>query len=185
MKIIRARIYLVRIAGRHPVLVELETDEGVTGVGDAAIAYGSGGTAAAGMIKDLVDDVVLGKDPFRIEALWGEMYDHSFWAKGGGPIVFAGISAIETVAETYNMRVQPHLCASPVATAAALQLDAVIRNLIIQELYPYRVPEHFAIVDHAPELDVKSGRLAIPSRPGLGVALVPERVRPHLWAECA
>ncbi len=23
------------------------------------------------------------------------MYDHSFWAKGGGPIVFAGISAIE------------------------------------------------------------------------------------------
>lgn len=135
MKIIRARIYLVRIAGRHPVLVELETDEGVTGVGDAAIAYGSGGTAAAGMIKDLVDDVVLGKDPFRIEALWGEMYDHSFWAKGGGP--------------------------------------------------PYRVPEHFAIVDHAPELDVKSGRLAIPDRPGLGVALVPERVRPHLWAECA
>ena len=23
------------------------------------------------------------------------MYDHSFWSKGGGPIVFAGMSAIE------------------------------------------------------------------------------------------
>jgi len=386
MKIVRARIYLVRIAGRHPVLVELETDEGVTGVGDAAIAYGSGGTAAAGMIKDLVDDVVLGQDPFRIEALWGEMYDGSFWAKGGGPIVFAGISAIEmalwdikgkalgvpvyemlggrirrevrvyangwsfrcvtpddfaraaehvvkdgydalkmyplarpaessphgnithvagrqidrafedlavakvkavreaigpgvdlmadmsaelttdaiirlgrrleecdlfffeepvdpfdvealkkvsehvrlpiaagerlytrygfrrvmeqhaadilqpdigntggimetfkiaAMAETYNMRIQPHVCASPVATAAALQLDACIRNLLIQEIYPYRVPEHFDIVDHAPERDVRGGRLPIPDRPGLGVSLVPERVRPHLWAECA
>jgi galactonate dehydratase len=385
MKIVRARIYLVRIAGRHPVLVELETDEGVTGVGDAAIAYGTGATAAAGMIKDLVDDVVLGKDPFPIEALWGEMYDGTFWAKGGGPIVFAGISAIdmalwdlkgkalgipvyemlggktrdavrvyangwsfravtpdefaraaekvvkdgydalkmyplarplessphgnirhiegrqidrgfedlavakvravrdaigrdvdlmvdmsaelttdaiirlgrrledldllffeepvdpfdvealkkvsesvrlpiavgerlytryafrrvmeqhaadilqpdigntggilETVkiaamAETYNMRVQPHVCASPVATAAALHVSASIRNLLIQELYPYRVPDHFAIVDHAPELDVKQGHLPVPDRPGLGVTLVPERVRPHLWAAC-
>lgn len=95
MKITRARIYLVKIAGRHPVLVELETDEGVSGVGDAAVAYGTGATAAAGMIKDLLDEIVLGKDPFRIEALWGEMYVGTFWAKGGGPIVFAGISAIE------------------------------------------------------------------------------------------
>ncbi|HET7340403.1 MAG TPA: mandelate racemase/muconate lactonizing enzyme family protein [Methylomirabilota bacterium] len=385
MKITRARVYLVRIAGRHPVLVELETDGGVTGAGDAAVAYGTGATAAAGMIKDLLEDIVLGKDPFRIEALWGEMYDGTFWAKGGGPIVFAGISAIEmalwdikgkalgvpvwellggktrdevrvyangwsfravtpdefaraaekvvkdgydalkmyplarplessphgnikhiegrqidrafedlavakvkavrdavgpgvdlmvdmsaelttdaiirlgrrleefqpfffeepvdpfdvealrkvsehvrlpiatgerlytryafrrimeqhavdivqpdigntggiaetvkiaAMAETYNMRVQPHVCASPVATAAALQVDACIRNLVIQELYPYRVPEHFAIVDAAPELQVRRGRLAISDRPGLGVTLVRERVAPYLWAEC-
>jgi len=384
MKITRARIYLVRIAGRHPVLVELDTDEGVSGVGDAAVAYGTGATAAAGMIKDLLDDIVLGKDPFRIEALWGQMYDGTFWAKGGGPIVFAGISAIEmalwdikgkafgapvwellggrtrdevrvyangwsfravtpdefaraaekvvkdgydglkmyplarpaegphgtikhvegrqidrafedlavakvkavrhaigrdvdlmvdmsaelttdaiirlgqrleefalffleepvdpfdvealkkvsehvrvpiatgerlytryafrrimeqhavdivqpdigntggiaetlkiaAMAEAYNMRVQPHVCASPVATAAALHVDACLRNLAIQELYPYRVPEHFGIVDHAPELDVRGGRLAISDRPGLGLNLVRDRVAPYLWAEC-
>src|SRR5947209_6536593 len=47
------------------------------------------------MIKDLMDGIVLGKDAARIEVLWREMYDHTFWAKGGGPIVFAGISAIE------------------------------------------------------------------------------------------
>jgi galactonate dehydratase len=63
-------------------------------------------------------------------------------------------------------------------------VDACMRNLLIQELYPYRVPEHFDLVDHAPERDVKGGRLAIPDQPGLGVVLVPERVRPHLWAEC-
>jgi galactonate dehydratase len=91
---------------------------------------------------------------------------------------------IAAMAETYNMRVQPHTCSSPVATAAALQLDACIPNFVIQELYPYRIPEHFAIVDHAPELDVRDGVLPIPGRPGLGVDLIEERVRPFLWATC-
>ncbi len=383
MKVVRARIYRVAIGGRHPVLVELSTDQGIAGVGEAAIAYGTGETATAGMLKDLVEGFVLGRDPRRIEALWAEMYDHTFWAKGGGPIVFAGISAIEqalwdikgkalgvpvydllggrcrdavrvyangwsfrcvspdefareaqrvvgdgytalkfyplaqaaldehghirhvsgrtldraaerlavarvravreavgpdidlaldmsgeltpdaiirigqavapegifffeepvdpfdadalkkvsehldlpiavgerlytrygfrrvlechaadilqpdvgttggimeakkiaAMAEAYSMRVAPHTAAGPVATAASLQLDAAIPNFLIQELYPYRPPAHFAIVDRPPELDVQGGMLAIPERPGLGVALVEERVRPFLWAE--
>src|SRR5439155_16540444 len=95
VKITAAIIYVVRIDGRHPIIVELETDAGITGLGEAAIAYGIGETAAAGMIKDLADAIVLGQDPFRIESVWSDMYDHSFWAKRGGPIVFAGISAIE------------------------------------------------------------------------------------------
>jgi galactonate dehydratase len=94
MKIAGATVYLVAAGRLHPVIVEIATDEGVTGVGEAAIAYGVGGTAAAGMVKDLAQRLV-GRDPSRIEALWSEMYDHSFWAKGGGAIVFAGISAIE------------------------------------------------------------------------------------------
>ena len=94
MKIDSANIYLVTAGKLHPVLVELLTDEGVTGIGEAAIAYGVGGTACAGMVKDLAARIV-GRDPSRIEELWSELYDHSFWAKGGGAIVFAGISAIE------------------------------------------------------------------------------------------
>ena len=47
------------------------------------------------MVKDLSDRMLIGRDPFRIEEIWSEMYDHSFWAKGGGPIVFAAISGIE------------------------------------------------------------------------------------------
>jgi galactonate dehydratase len=95
MKIVAVDIYLVTTGKLHPVVVEIETDEGVAGIGEAAIAYGVGGTAAAGMIKDLSERMIVGRDPARIEALWSEMYDHSFWAKGGGPIVFAAISAIE------------------------------------------------------------------------------------------
>ena len=381
MKVVAARIYLIRSGALHPVLLELVTDEGTIGVGEAAVAYGIGGTAAAAMVKDFVEGLVLGRDPFRIEEIWTEMYDHSFWAKGGGSIVFAGISAIEqalwdvkgkalgvpvyellggklredvrvyangwsyssktpsdyarsaertvrdgytalkcyplatphngsirhvsrrsvdrafadlgfekvratrqavgtgidimvdlsggltpdetirfcrrledlnilfveepvdpfdvgalkkisehvdipiavgeriytrygfrpilechgadilqpdigntggimetkkiaAMAEVYNMRIQPHICASPVATAAALQIDACIANFMIQELYPYRSPEHFQLVDHAPEYDVKNSTLPIPSRPGLGVNLLPDRVRPFLWAQC-
>jgi galactonate dehydratase len=95
MKVDGVNIYLVTTGKLHPVVVELTTDAGITGIGEAAIAYGLGGTAAAGMIKDLAERMILGQDPARIEALWSEMYDHSFWAKGGGAIVFAAISAIE------------------------------------------------------------------------------------------
>ncbi len=94
-KLVSAKIFMVKGSKLHPVIVELMTDEGVTGVGEAAIAYGIGGLAAAGMIKDLCERLLFGKDLRRIEALYSEMYDHSFWAKGGGPIVFSGISAIE------------------------------------------------------------------------------------------
>jgi galactonate dehydratase len=87
------------------------------------------------------------------------------------------------MAETYNMRIQPHNCSSPVCTAASIQLDANIANFYIQELYPYRVPEHFAIVDRPPELEVRNGYLQVPNRPGLGIELVAERVRPFLWAQ--
>ena len=385
MKITGANIYLVRIDGRHPVIVELTTDEDMRGLGEAAIAYGIGETAAAGMIKDLVEGIVLGQDPMRTEAVWSLMYDHSFWAKRGGPIVFAGISAIEmalwdlkgkalglpvyqlmggkirervrlyangwsfrartpeefaratervlsdgytalklyplanpvsdnphgmirhvsqravdrdalelavarvaavreaigpkidlmldmsgelttdavitlgrrfeeydiawfeepvdpfdpmgmrrvadavrmpiatgerlytrydfrhllelgaaqiiqpdigntggllevkkiaAMAEAYNLRVAPHLCAGPICTAATLQLDATLTNFMIQELYPYRVPEHFALVDRAPELEVKEGHVEISDRPGFGVELDRARVKPFLWAEC-
>jgi len=385
MKIVAVKIYLIDIDGRRPVVAQLITDTGLSGIGDAAVAYGAGATAAAGMVKDLAELFVLGQDPFRIEAIWSEMYDHTFWAKGGGPIIFAGISAIEqalwdikgkalgvpvyqmlggkfrdearvyangwsfrcstpdefargaekvikdgytalklyplaspetadshgrirhvslraidrraedltvarvkavrdaigpdidlmvdmsaeltteaiirlgrrleeldlfffeepvdpfnvealkkvsehvnmpiavgerlytrygfrrvmeqhaadilqpdignsggimeakkiaAMAEVYNMRIQPHVCASPVSTAAALQLAACIPNFIILELYPYRIPEHFQVVDRAPEWEVRDSYLPIPDRPGLGIELVEERVAPFLWATC-
>jgi galactonate dehydratase len=92
---------------------------------------------------------------------------------------------VAAMAETYSMRVQPHLvCASPVSTAAALQFDACVPNFYIHEHYPYRGPEHHGLVDHAPELDLKDGHLPVLTRPGLGVELAAERVRPFLWAQC-
>jgi galactonate dehydratase len=351
-------------------------------VGEAAVAYGVGSTAAAAITQELVQRFVLGRDPRDIEPIWHEMYDHSFWAKGGGSILFPGMSAVETalwdikgkalgvpvyellggkfrdqarvyangwsfrcrtaselaaeaqkvlragytalkfyplarpvephglirhvslrevdreaerfvvestravreavgpeveimldmsacmttdvairlgreleafnlyfyeepvdpsdvealkkvsdqvhipiavgerlyarygfrrvlelraadivqpdpgstggiletkyiaaMAEACGARVQMHTCASPVSTAVAMQLCACVSNLAIQEIYPFRAPEHWAIVDHAPELDIKNGYLPISSRPGLGVELNRETVARFLWAD--
>lgn len=96
MKLTSARIYLVESGGIRPVLLELGTDTGITGIGEACIAYGIGGTGSAGMLKDIIERYMMGGiDPLRIEALWSEIYDHGFWAKGGGGIVYAAMSAIE------------------------------------------------------------------------------------------
>lgn len=95
MKIREVKIYCTVTGRLRPVVIEILTDEGITGVGEAGVAYGLGQTAAAGMIKDIAGRMLIGRDPSRIEALWSEMYDHTFWAKGGGAIVFAAISAIE------------------------------------------------------------------------------------------
>src|SRR6516164_204781 len=383
LKITEVQVYLGAAGGRHPVMARVHTDAGVSGVGEAALFYGTGATAAAGMIKDLADQFLLGRDPFPIEAHWSAMYDHTFWAKGGGAIVFDGISALEqalwdikgkclgvpvyeflggkvrdsvrvyangwsfacvepaefaraaervvgagytalkmyplatpkgpyggvghvtrrtvdraaeeravssvkavraavgprvdlmldmsaelttdailrigrqvqdsdimffeepvdpfdvdalkqvceqlqmpiavgerlytrygfrrvlerraanivqpdvgntggimeakkiaAMAEAYNMRVAPHNAAGPICTAAELQLDACISNFLIQEVYPFRAPETYEIVDRAPEREIRDGRLAISDRPGLGVELVEERARPFLWARC-
>lgn len=95
MKVTKANIYAVTGGPIKPVIVELMTDDGVTGIGEAAVAYGLGATAAAAMLKEMIDRDVLGKDPYRIEEIWNVLYDQSFWTKGGCAISFAAISAIE------------------------------------------------------------------------------------------
>jgi len=96
MKIVNARIYQVNSGGIRPVLLELEAEDGTRGLGEAAVAYGTGSTAAAGMVKDIVERYLTGGvSAFQGEAIWNEFYDHSFWAKGGGPVVMGGISAVE------------------------------------------------------------------------------------------
>ncbi len=79
----------------HPVLVRVNTDEGISGVGEVGLAYGTGHTAGAGMAKNLAETFVIGADPFKIEKMWEDMFRGSFWARGGGPVVFGGMSAID------------------------------------------------------------------------------------------
>jgi galactonate dehydratase len=94
MKIERVRSFNVKGGGIHPVIVELTTADGMTGYGEAAVAYGLGANAAAGMLADLAIKVI-GSDATHPRNLWHEVYDKSFWTKGGGAIVFAALSAID------------------------------------------------------------------------------------------
>ncbi len=79
----------------HPIMVRVNTDEGISGLGEVGLAYGTGHSAGAGMVKDLAQGFVLGADPFKIEKLWEAMFRGTFWATGGGPVVFGGMSAID------------------------------------------------------------------------------------------
>ncbi len=88
------RVFNIRGAGLHPVIVELTTRDGLRGYGEAAVAYGIGANAAAGMLSDLAPKVI-GADATYPRNIWHEIYDNAFWTKGGGAIVFAGLSAID------------------------------------------------------------------------------------------
>lgn len=386
LRITGAEVFVVPAGAQRQPVLRLHTDAGVTGLGEAAVGFAIGALGAAGMIEDLVNHLILGQDPFAVEHLWQEMYDHSFWAKGGGSVTFAAISAIETalldikgkalglpvyeliggkcrdtlrtycngwsftartpeefadaarrvidqgwtalkmyplanpktandsfttvrhvsgrhleraeatlavarvaavrraigpdvelmldvsgevtpgdmillahrfaehdilfleepsdamdpagirrvrdnvpmpiaageratsrygfrqlfeheaidiaqpdpgntggileskriaaMAEAFNVRVAPHVCGGPVLNAAGAQLSASLPSLVMQELYPFRHPDHFAYVDRAPEQDVKDGMLPVRDEPGLGIALRDAVVAPHRRAVC-
>jgi len=78
----------------NPVIIRIHTDEGISGVGEVGLAYGTGSAAAVGMLRDLTEQFLIGADPFRVEYLWNKMYRDTFWAQGGGPVIYGGMSAI-------------------------------------------------------------------------------------------
>ena len=61
------------------------TDEGIYGVGEVGLAYGVGGAAGAAMVRELAARII-GKDPFRTEAIWEDFFKHTFWGQGDGYI---------------------------------------------------------------------------------------------------
>jgi L-alanine-DL-glutamate epimerase-like enolase superfamily enzyme len=78
----------------RPVLCRINTDAGISGLGEAAVAIGTGAPAAFEQIKDLAP-MIIGQDPLDHEVLWEKMFHQSFWAQGNGAIVMAAISAID------------------------------------------------------------------------------------------
>ena len=77
-----------------PVLIRINTDEGICGWGEAGLAYGKGWRAGLGMVQDFAE-VIIGEDPMNVEKIWEKIFRKTFWGMGGGTIVFAGMSAID------------------------------------------------------------------------------------------
>ena len=57
-------------AARGALLVEIETDDGTIGIGEA----GLGGGATATVIEKTLKPLLLGEDPLLIEGLWQKMF---------------------------------------------------------------------------------------------------------------
>ncbi|MST55780.1 mandelate racemase/muconate lactonizing enzyme family protein [Pyramidobacter sp. SM-530-WT-4B] len=96
MKITKVEIFEVKTRRPvwRPVMCRIYTDEGIYGDGEAALAYGIASPAAAGMIRDLAT-LIIGMNPLDNEVIWDKLYKCTFWGQNGGPVVFAGISALD------------------------------------------------------------------------------------------
>ncbi len=79
------------------------------------------------------------------------------------------------MANTYDISVQVHVCGGPIATAAALQLEAVIPNFLIHEHHAAALlPENIRLgkYDYQPQ----NGFFEIPDLPGIGQELSAEAI---------
>jgi galactonate dehydratase len=90
MKITDVRGYPVRVGHRNQFVVMVETDEGITGVGEGGISGRE--LAMQGMLEHF-RAFLLGEDPRRIEHLWQTMYRGAYFE--GGKISGATISAVD------------------------------------------------------------------------------------------
>ncbi len=79
----------------NPVILRIKTDEGITGIGEVALAYGTGSSAGAAMAHAMAEGFLIGADPFRVEHMWNILYRQTFWGQGGGPVVYGAIGAID------------------------------------------------------------------------------------------
>lgn len=90
MKITGLRTVLAALGAKNCIFVLIETDEGITGLGETVLKRRSkmieAGIHALGRY-------LIGKDPTCIEDHWEKMYRDSFWV--GGPMATTPLSAVE------------------------------------------------------------------------------------------
>ncbi len=82
------------MASYNPVLIRVNTDAGISGVGEVGLAYGAGAKSGVGIIRDLAP-LIIGEDPLNIEKIWEFLFRKTFWGMGGGNVFYAGMSAID------------------------------------------------------------------------------------------
>jgi D-galactarolactone cycloisomerase len=107
MKIIKVNVYLLKTPLQEPfyfsqgwvhqrsaVLVELETDAGITGWGECLCHGLQPPEIAAAFIRHAYAPMLIGRDPFDSDVLWEEMYNKSRPYGQGGAAVNA-ISGVD------------------------------------------------------------------------------------------
>tara|TARA_E500000305_G_C4029841_1_gene244436 strand:+ start:13425 stop:14612 length:1188 start_codon:yes stop_codon:yes gene_type:complete len=80
------------------------------------------------------------------------------------------------MASVYDIGVQLHMCGGPIATAAALQVEAAISNFVIHEHNNVSInPENIAFCVH--DYQPVNGYFDVPDLPGIGQDLTEETYR--------
>jgi len=81
------------MATKPALLVEVETDEGLVGLGEAA-HFGGPLRSTAALIEGELRDHVVGEDPRDLERLWEQMHQRAYKHARGG-VVIAAMSGID------------------------------------------------------------------------------------------
>jgi len=91
MKITNARI-IVTSPGRNFVTLKIETDEGLTGIGDATLNGRE--LAVVAYLEEHVVPCLIGRDAHQIEDIWQYLYRGAYWRRG--PVTMSAIAAVDT-----------------------------------------------------------------------------------------
>ncbi len=91
LKITGARV-IVTCPGRNFVTLKIETDQGLTGIGDATLNGRE--LAVASYLTDHVIPNLIGRDAHQIEDIWQFLYRGAYWRRG--PVTMSAIAAVDT-----------------------------------------------------------------------------------------
>ena len=91
MKIFDAKVN-VCCPGRNFVTLQLVTEDGVYGLGDATLNGRE--LAVASYLTDHVLPLLIGRDARRIEDIWQYLYKGAYWRRG--PVTMTAIAAVDT-----------------------------------------------------------------------------------------
>jgi mannonate dehydratase len=90
MRITAARV-VVTCPGRNFVTLRIETDAGLSGLGDATLNGRE--KAVVAYLEDHVIPCLVGRDARRIEDLWQYLYKGAYWRRG--PVTMSAIAAVD------------------------------------------------------------------------------------------
>jgi mannonate dehydratase len=90
MRITAARV-VVTCPGRNFVTLRIETEAGVSGLGDATLNGRE--KAVVAYLEDHVIPCLVGRDARRIEDLWQYLYKGAYWRRG--PVTMSAIAAVD------------------------------------------------------------------------------------------
>ena len=90
-RVTSVQTFVVGMRWRNCVFVRIETDDGITGVGEGTLEFQPLAVQAA--IGQLASRYVIGQSAFAIERLWLEMYRNEF--ARASAIINSAIGAIE------------------------------------------------------------------------------------------
>lgn len=90
MKITDARV-IVTCPGRNFVTLKIETDAGVSGLGDATLNGRE--LAVASYLQDHLLPALIGREADRIEDIWQYAYRGAYWRRG--PVTMTAIAAVD------------------------------------------------------------------------------------------